>query len=298
MKLSLGPILYYWPAERVYRFYEQAAEWPVDIVYLGETVCAKRRALRLDDWLSIAEDLNAAGKEVVLSTLVLLEAQSELSTLRRICRNGRFAVEANDMAAVSWLDQAPGFVAGPHINTYNAQTLALLAELGAGRWVMPVELGEQALVALQATRPSGMQTEVFVHGCLPLAFSARCFTARAHDRPKDRCSFACLDDPDGLLLCTQEDQPLFTLNGIQIQSAAPGNLLHAVERLRALQVDVLRISPQSEGTARIAEAYRDVLSARLDIQGAQAALEDLKPRGGWCNGYWSGEAGMDWRDYL
>lgn len=298
MKLSLGPILYYWPAERVYRFYEQVAEWPVDIVYLGETVCAKRRALRLDDWLSIAEDLNAAGKEVVLSTLVLLEAQSELAGLRRICRNGRFAVEANDMAALPWLDQAPGFVAGPHINTYNAETLHLLAELGAGRWVMPVELGEQALGALQAARPSGMQTEVFVYGRLPLAFSARCFTARAHNRAKDHCAFACLDDPDGRLLCTQEDQPLFTLNGIQIQSAAPGNLLHAVERFKELRVDVLRLSPQSEGTARIVEAFHDVLNARLDVQGAQAALGDLKPRGGWCNGYWSGAPGMDWRDYL
>ena len=49
MKLSLGPILYYWERERVLDFYAQAAGWPVDIVYLGEAVCSKRRALRPDD---------------------------------------------------------------------------------------------------------------------------------------------------------------------------------------------------------------------------------------------------------
>ena len=49
MKLSLGPILYYWERERVLDFYAQVAGWPVDVVYLGEAVCSKRRALRPDN---------------------------------------------------------------------------------------------------------------------------------------------------------------------------------------------------------------------------------------------------------
>jgi collagenase-like PrtC family protease len=40
----------------------------VDIVYLGETICSKRNQVRFEDWLAIAERLEAAGKEVVLST--------------------------------------------------------------------------------------------------------------------------------------------------------------------------------------------------------------------------------------
>ena len=72
MKLSLGPILYFWPREQVLDFYKQAATWPVDIVYLGEVICSKRRLLKPDDWLAIAEELRAAGKEVVLSTLALV----------------------------------------------------------------------------------------------------------------------------------------------------------------------------------------------------------------------------------
>src|SRR5690606_38628976 len=52
MKLSLGPIHYFWERDAVFAFYRQVAEWPVDIVYLGEVVCSKRRELRRDDWLA------------------------------------------------------------------------------------------------------------------------------------------------------------------------------------------------------------------------------------------------------
>ena len=69
MKLALGPILYYWERDTVFNFYDEIAATPVDIVYLGETVCSRRHILRTDDWLEIADKLADAGKEVVLSTL-------------------------------------------------------------------------------------------------------------------------------------------------------------------------------------------------------------------------------------
>ncbi|WP_305800121.1 hypothetical protein [Thiolapillus sp.] len=120
MKLSLGPVQYYWSREDLLDFYRQVADMPVDIVYLGETVCSKRRLFRFDDWMDTARMLRDAGKEVVLSTLALLEAESELKTLRRICANGEFLVEANDMAAVQLLSAAGlPFVAGPTVNIYN-----------------------------------------------------------------------------------------------------------------------------------------------------------------------------------
>ena len=34
LKLALGPLLYYWPREKVMAFYEEVAASPVDIVYL------------------------------------------------------------------------------------------------------------------------------------------------------------------------------------------------------------------------------------------------------------------------
>jgi collagenase-like PrtC family protease len=75
-RLSLGPVLYYWPEKQLRDFYDMVASSPVDIVYLGETVCSKRRALNIEGWLELADMLTSAGKEVVLSSLSLIEAAS------------------------------------------------------------------------------------------------------------------------------------------------------------------------------------------------------------------------------
>lgn len=291
MRLALGPILYFWDRETVFDFYARAATWPVEIVYLGETVCSKRRRLRPEDWLEIGARLAAAGKEVVLSTLALVEAESELAAMRGIVGNGRFVIEANDMAAVNMAQSAGvAFVAGPHLNAYNAETLRLLAEAGARRFVLPFELGRDVLAALQAQKPAGLETEVFAFGRLPLALSARCFTARAHNVGKDDCAFRCGDYPEGLLLHTQERAPFLVVNGVQLQSARTYSLLGELPELRALGVDVLRLSPQRAGMHEIVAAFRAALEGRAPPGAAR--LAPYLPQGTCC-GYWYGRPGLD-----
>ena len=296
MKLSLGPILYYWERERVLDFYAEVAGWPVDIVYLGEVVCSKRRALRPDDWLEIAGSLALAGKEVVLSTLALIEAESELGALRRAVGNGRFTVEANDAAALNMLSAAAGarFVAGPYLNVYNGETLTLLRELGACRWVLPVEQSRDMLAALQACRPRGMETEVQVFGRLPLALSARCFMARAHHLPKDDCEIRCRDYPDGLALATREGNRFLTLNGIQTQSGSSCNLAGVLPELQRLGVEVARLSPQSQHMDKIVQLFHAALVGELGEIETERAIGAYLPEGV-CNGYWHGEPGMTWQ---
>jgi len=292
MKLSLGPLLYFWPRQQIEDFYQAMIDAPVDIIYLGETVCSKRRSLGLAQWLELAQSIkrSASDKEVVLSTLSLIEAESELKTLRRYCDNGEFTVEANDMAAVQLLSEKNiPFSTGPTINIYNAQTLAILHKQGLQRWVMPVELSAQTLAdILEQLDNLGikdqLETEVFSYGHMPLALSARCFTARAHNLAKDQCDLKCIDYPDGLQVTSQEEQKLFTLNGIQTLSGLRYDLFNELPDMQAMGVDIVRISPGSQQTMRLITAYHEKIN-RAEITASYTVTDP-------CNGYWYGEPGM------
>lgn len=292
MRVALGPILYYWEREKVFDFYRRIMQAPVDIVYLGEVVCSRRHMLRTDDWFELADRLAAAGKEVVLSTQALMESESDLKTLRKLAANGRFMVEANDMGAVRVLAGEAPFVIGPHVNVYNPPALGYLAKVGARRWVAPLELSREMLRAMQHQRPAGMETEVFAYGRMPLAFSARCFTARHHNLPKDDCQFRCLDYPDGLTLRTRDGHTFLALNGIQTQSAAVCNLIQVVGDMHGLGVNVVRISPQAYHTEKIAQLFRQCLDGVLEPAIAAQQLTHLMP-GEACDGFWHGRAGME-----
>ncbi len=292
-RLSLGPIQYFWPRATVLDFYQQVAASAIDIVYLGEVVCSKRLEMKLEDWLEVGQQLTAKGKSVVLSSMTLIEAGSELSRMRRVCEQDEFPVEANDFGAIEILSQKnKNFVTGSSVNIYNERTLKLLHQQGMMRWNLSVELGKEQLAELHKHRPAGVETEVLVWGRMPLAYAARCFTARAHNLPKDQCQFKCIEDPDGLLMKTREQQDFLVLNGIQTQSALTCNLLPEIEVLRDLKVDVLRISPQSMHTFEVIDAFNQALASPEAISDLNANMRDHAPSG-LCDGYWFGQSGMD-----
>ncbi|MBU6486620.1 MAG: U32 family peptidase [Burkholderiales bacterium] len=290
MKIAIGPIHYYWSRVKTLQFYEEMSTAPVDIVYLGETVCSRRHELRLPDWLEIAQMLSQAGKEVVLSTQILLESGKDVATMKAVTGNGSYLVEANDMGAVRNL-QGNAFVAGPWLNVYNEPTLDVLAGVGAKRWVMPLEMSADALAQMQRARPDGVQTEVFAYGRLPLAFSARCFTARQRNLPRENCQYVCIEHPDGLMLRTREGQPFLVLNGISIQSARVYNLVDSIDTLKTLGVDVLRLSPQSQGMSEIVAIFRDAADGKLTGARALERMALLMPESR-CDGYWHGMPGL------
>jgi collagenase-like PrtC family protease len=177
------------------------------------------------------------------------------------------------------------FVAGPSLNVYNHRALALLVQDGLRRWVPGVEQGH-ALIgglrdALLADGGAMPELEVQVLGRPALAWSARCFTARAADVPKDQCGFRCIGHPDGLPLATREGAPFLRINGVQVQGDEVLDLGPELPVLRALGVDVLRIAPRHAGTAE-AIAHYDFARGSPQPPPAIAAR----------NGYWHGEPGM------
>lgn len=293
LSLSLAPVAFYWTREQYFDFYERVAAWPVAGVTLGETVCSRRRDMKLADWLEIGRHLTAAGKQVTLGSQTLIESNADLRDLAKLCDNGDFMVEANDMSAVQRLSAAGlPFVGGLALNLYNVPTLAILQRSGMSRFVAPVELpGADLATLLGAARQAGLalECEVLAYGHLPLAWSSRCFTARHHQYPKDRCQFVCQRYPEGLSLATQDDsRRLFTLNGIQTLSGACQDLRHELGAMAEMGVTTARLSPRATGMDEIVDAFDRARHGHL-ASPSPLNLVDAEL----CNGYWHGRAGMD-----
>jgi len=98
-------------------------------------------------------------------------------------------------------------------------------------------------------------------------------------------------------LRTRDAQSFLNVNGIQMQSGGTYSLIHEISAFGALSVDVLRLTPQSQGMFEIIEAFRHALDGALTSAEA-ATVVAPHVAAGTCDGYWHGAPGMDqvWRE--
>ncbi len=300
MKITLGPVLFNWPAEkwRDYHF-RIADEADVDVVHVGEVVCAKRMPFFESVLPEVVERLAAAGKEVVFSTLALVMNRAERKAVEAVCEMADEAlVEVNDISALPRLEGRPHLI-GPFVNTYNEATLDWFARRGALRACLPPELGGEAVRTLTAAaREAGMGTEVLVFGRMPLALSARCYHARAHNLPKDGCQFVCEKDHDGMDLKTLDGEAFLAVNGIQTMSHACLNLAGEIGALKEMGVEAVRLSPHDCDMVEVAATFRGLAEERIDAGEAMARLEALGLPFPFANGYFHGKPGAEWINRL
>jgi len=153
-----------------------------------------------------------------------------------------------------------------------------------------VELSQDTLSSIMKDIDSNLETEVFVFGRLPLAFSARCFTARAYNLDKDDCQYKCIKHDEGLLLSTKEDESFLVMNGIQTLSSDTFNLINSMKQMQEMGVDIVRISPQVEYSIDVIEIFKQTINQEIQPDDAQQLINDLMPEKQ-CDGYWFDQAG-------
>lgn len=291
-RLTLGPLLFNWPAARCRDFYFRIAdEAPVDTVCLGDVVCSKRAPFVAPHLTEIAERLRRAGKEVVHSTLALVMSERELRDLRESVDLGDAFLEANDLSCARLL-RGRAHAIGPFVNVYNEATLRFLANRGAVRITLPVELSGDAIGALAPSAATiGTEVEVQVFGRMPLAISARCYHARRYGLHKNTCQYVCERNPDGLPVESLDRQPFLAVNGTQTLSHAIGNLSAEIDQLRAAGVGRFRLSPHAIDMVTVARTFRALLEGRIGRDEADRRLAELAPFAPFANGFWHGREG-------
>lgn len=289
MKITLGPVLFNWSPERWRDFYFRIAdEADVNSVCVGEVVCAKRAPFSEPYLPDVIARLQAAGKEVVLSTLALISNGREEAAIAELAKTDDFLIEVNDIGATDALAGRPHAL-GPLVNIYNEATLGFLAARGAVRVCLPPELPAAAIAALAGTKVAEIEVQAF--GRLPLAISARCFHARAEHLHKDGCQFVCNKDADGRVVRTLGDEAFLAINGTQTLSHSAILLLSELGDLVSRGVARIRLSPQTCDMVAVADVFRAVMKHQLDVEEATRRLHALAPDLPFSNGFYYGVAG-------
>lgn len=289
-RLTLGPLLFNWTAEKRRDFYFRIAdEAPVDTVCLGETVCSKRTPFIEPGLPEIIDRLQAAGKEVVHSTLALILSGAEMEQVRGLAEDPDFLIEANDVSTAALLRGRP-HVIGPYVNVYNEGTLDYLVRQGATRVCLAAELSATAIGVLAATGLA--EIEVMVFGRVPLAISARCYHARAYGLHKDGCQYICDRDLDGMTVESLTGQEFLSVNGLQTLSHSFVNLAGEVGALQKMGVGGLRLSPHNLDMVAVAQVYRDLADVSMEAGAALERLEELCGDVPFSNGFFHGVEGL------
>ena len=290
IQLTLGPLLFNWAPQRIRDFYARIAdETPVGRVYLGEVVCGKRAPLQDHALADAAERLEAAGKQVVWSTLGLPALRRDRKAIAALSADQEALIEINDVSAL--LDRTGPFVAGPLLNVYNEAAARELMARGCVRLCANVELSLAAISAIAAACP-GLEIELFAFGRLPLALSGRCYHARHHGLHKDNCQFVCDRDPDGLDLKTVDGRDFLAVNGVQTLSHGVQLADVSPDRLREAGVGALRLSPHTADMVAVAEAFAAFADARIEAGELAARVGAAGPPGPFASGYLHGRPGL------
>ncbi|MBI5192191.1 MAG: U32 family peptidase [Nitrospirae bacterium] len=183
-------------------------------------------------------------------------------------------------------------IGGPHLAVYNAPTAQFFHKTGITRLVFMPELERRAIETISQSIPS-CEKEIIVFGNLPLAFSWRCYTARAVNLSKTNCAIVCKNYPDGMPLETMDGMSLFNINGTQLISSRKVCMVEQIEIIRKIGIENIRIIPQIQNTTDIIDIFSKVTEGTMSGQEALEILKLYAPEG-ISNGWFYGKPGWEY----
>lgn len=259
-QISLAPPPFFMEKKKLLRLYDLATTSPIEIIYLGETICRKRAPLDFRELISLAEKLRNIGKEVVLSSPLLINSEQNSDYLEKIVDIDDFAIEANEMTAVSrMITRNKKFICGNGIHIYNNHSFKLMTSMGMFRWQPPNELDLNSVIKISDNTP--VATEITIYGKKILAFSARCFSAYAKNKNRENCSFACKNGENELK--TLDGNKILTTNGPIVMPTNPVDLTsfdQNTENNHIKDMEILRIIPTETEPEKQMEIINTVIN--------------------------------------
>ena len=272
-------MLYLWSRARLLDFYAGSPESPADCVVLGEVVCARRRELRLDDWLALARELTRTGKRVILATQALggNRGRSAPDRAPRPISPAMPWRPGDASALASHRGRVP-LVLGPHVNASGQAALREHADLGVLRWVPPLGCrSRRSPISARRDSPCADPTAAPAsHGVGLWPIASVVLGALLHCAPCQRAprigAATCMDDPDGRLVRSTEASRSWCSTAPRFNRPAY-NLLEHDAALASSRATRVRLSPQSSGFTKVIEDFDAVLN------GGQRPRNDFSPAG-------------------
>ncbi len=154
-----------------------------------------------------------------------------------------------------------------------------------------------SIIALCNARKSA-EIEVRIFGRVPLAISARCYSARAHGLHKDGCRYVCGEALDGMDVETLDHIPFLAVNGLQTLSSHYLELSTAVDDLKDAGVTAFRISPHTLDMVRVANLYRRLIDGETSSDEVRQSLLEMQNDLAFADGFLHSLPGADLRETL
>jgi putative protease len=259
-----------------------------DAVYFGlqEGFNARARAgnfalATLSEPVALAHR-SGARVYLALNTLIFEAELAHLEdVVRQVAATGVDALIVQDPAvALVSRRVAPGLAvhASTQMTISSPEAAEFARDLGATRVVLPRELSVREIAAFVAS--AGIETEVFVHGALCVAWSGQCLSSEAwggRSANRGQCAQACRMPYDLVVDGEQRD-----LGDVQYL-LSPKDLagMRAIPELVALGVQGLKIEGRQKGAHYVATAvrgYRHWVDAAVrgacDSAAAQSTMRD------------------------